>query len=454
METLRQGAGPEPEVAAPAPGGWRAWRITLAVLALALHAGLFWAAVQQQSALTDDSIQYLRLADNWVEQGVFSQAYGAPYAPDLQRTPGYPAFLIALGRYVPVVLLFQHMLVLLSALLVWRILQGRVPDRIAEIGGWLYALMPYPAIFASMVLSETLFIALLLAATWQLLAGLEGPKWRPLIAGMGLLALAALVRPVALPLLYIAAVYLLWLLWRRPAFRRPALGLALALPVLLLLPWMLRNEAVGGRMTLSVMGDMGLLHGRLGGLAAYRDRAPIDELTLYRYGDSLASAETGLPALRTYYAPHQAHETELYPPAVRGITWAYFLAHPADALLFTLRNLTEMFKGVGHGWALALTRMPKVAALLAGWQGLMNAAMFICVLFGLRVWRQIPAWWWACGIASAAVLLISAAAWADGRYRVVIDPLLLLMGMWTYASLTPYVNRRVRTLSAHVPHKR
>ena len=129
METLRQGAGPEPEIAGPKGAAWYGWRITLGILVLALHVGLFLAAWRQGSALTDDSIQYLRLADNWVEQGVFSQAYGAPYVPDLQRTPGYPAMLVALGRHVPLVLLLQHMLVLLSALLVWRILKGRVPDR-------------------------------------------------------------------------------------------------------------------------------------------------------------------------------------------------------------------------------------------------------------------------------------------------------------------------------------
>lgn len=454
METLRQGAGPEPEIAAPKGAAWRGWRITLGILVLALHVGLFLAAWRQGSALTDDSIQYLRLADNWVAQGVFSQAYGAPYVPDLQRTPGYPAMLVALGRHVPLALLLQHMLVLLSALLVWRILKGRVPDHLAELGGWLYALMPYPAIFASMVLSETLFIVVFLAAVWQILEGLDGPRWRALVVGMGLLALAALVRPVALPLLYLAAAFLLWRAVRRPEFRGLALLLALALPAALLLPWMLRNGAVGGRVTLSVMDDMGMLHGRLGGLAAYRDRAPLDELSLYRYGDSLASAETGLPGLRTYYAPHQAHETELYPAAVRGITWRYWLAHPIDGLLFTMRNLTEMFKGVGHGWALALTRVPKVAAALAGWQGLMNAAMFMLALFGLRLWRQLPAWWWTCAVTVAAVLLASAAAWADGRYRVVIDPLLLAMALWTYSALTPWLNRRVRTLSAHIPKRR
>jgi Dolichyl-phosphate-mannose-protein mannosyltransferase len=451
MEALRQGTRPEPEIAGRISPGLR---LTLAILVLILHVGLLGAAWRGGSALTDDSIQYLRLADNWVEQGVFSQAYGAPYVPDLQRTPGYPALLVALGRQVPLVLLFQHMLTLLSALLVWRILKGRVPDHLAEIGGWLYALMPYPAIFASMVLSETLFIAVLLVAVWQLLDGLEGPRWRALVAGMGWLALAALVRPVALPLLYLALAFLLWRCLRRPEFRRPALLLALVLPVALLLPWMLRNGAIGGRATLSVMDDMGMLHGRLGGLAAYRDRAPLDELTLYRYGDSLASAETGLPGLRAYYAPHQAHETELYPAAVRGITWRYFAAHPIDALLFTFRNLTEMFKGVGHGWALALTRVPKVAAALASWQGILNAAMFICALFGLRLWRQLPAWWWTCAVAVGAVLLTSAAAWADGRYRVVVDPLLLLMAVWTFAALTPWLNRRVRTLSAHIPKRR
>lgn len=454
METLPEGARPEPGISGPDGGSWRAWRITLAVLALALHVGLYVAALLNQTSLTDDSIQYLRLADNWVEQGTFSQGYAAPYVPDMQRTPGYPAFLVALGRYIPLVLLCQHMLVLLSALLVWRILRGRVPDRYAEIGGWLYALMPYPAIFASMVLSETLFITLLLAATWQLLAGLEGARGRSLVLGMGLLALAALVRPVALPLLYLAAAYLAFLVWRRPAFRSPALLLAVVLPAGLLLPWMLRNQAVGGRMTLSVMGDMGMLHGRLGGLGAYRDRAPYDEMTLYRYGDSLAGAEVGLPALRTYYGAVQTHETELYDPAVGRITWAYFLAHPIDAVLFTFGNLTEMFKGVGLGWATALTRSPKVAALLAGWQGLCNAALFITVLFALRVWRQIPGWWWTCGVAAGVVLIVSAAAWADGRYRVVVDPWLLLMGVWSYAALSPYVNRRVRPLSARTRHRR
>ena len=179
-----------------------------------------------------------------------------------------------------------------------------------------------------------------------------------------------------------------------------------------------------------------MLHGRLGGLAAWQDGKGADEHGLSMYGDSIAAGKVGLRGLRTYYSNSQTHETELYAEGVGGMTVGYFLAHPVDAVGFELWSLWQMLKGVGYGWALALTQSAAVAIGLAGLQLLLNLGMYIGFVMALvRYGRRIPGWLWVCVVSVVVVLLVSAAAWADGRYRVVIDPLLVCIVGWERAQL-------------------
>lgn len=422
-------------------GGYDWLRPTLlGVIVAAMHGYCIWSALANRSYLTDDSVQYLTLAENLADQGIFSQCYTPPYVADLQRTPGYPVFLILLGRLPWLVIVAQHLLVLATAWFLYRLARDLYGERIGGMGARLYLLQPYPVVLASYVLSETLFIFLLVGGLWAYLRFWRGDGWRWLAGGLALLGLAALVRPVGLPLLGLGAVLAMG---RATVLRKQwaaQWGLAVIVPLLVVGPWLWRNHDLSGRVVFSTMGDMGMLHGRLGGLEAWRTGQPMDEQAYYMAGDSVAAMRMGLAAIRQYPAGTQTHETEQLADGMGQLTYSFYWQHPWDALCFQARNIWEMAKGLGYGWALELTQSGPAALAMAGVQGIWNLLMYLGLL--LALWR-IREWghpeWLAFGVV-AVVLLVSAAAWADGRYRMVVDPFILLSVL--------FILRRQERLSA------
>jgi 4-amino-4-deoxy-L-arabinose transferase-like glycosyltransferase len=408
------------------------WNITLlGVVVLAMHGYFLGAALYHRTYLTDDSIQYLTLAENLAHEGVFSQSFSAPYVPDLQRTPGYPVFLYLLGRDPALILIVQHLLVLGAVWFLYRAAREMYGARVAGAGAKIYLLQPYPIILASYVLSETLFIFLLLGGFWAYLRFWKGGGWSMLAIALGAVALAALVRPVALPLLVLAGLLALAHLYRLQHQRFLQAIVATLVPVLILGPWYWRNHAHSGKWTFSTMGEMGMLHGRLGALETWRTDGEMNEHQFYMAGDSVAALEMGLQHIRQYPEGKQTHETEQLAGGMGWLTLGFFLKHPWDAFRFELRCFWEMFTGVGYGWGRELILSKPVAMGFAGLQLLCNVFMYLGALLAMVRWREwtgpqkFTLW------AIAVVLLVSAAGWADGRYRMVVDPLLMVLAMFT-----------------------
>jgi hypothetical protein len=285
-------------------------------------------------------------------------------------------------------------------------------------------------IMASYILSETLFIFLLVGAFWMYVRYWKGESWKTIGMALAALSVAALVRPVALPLLILATLLAIALVYRHQQHRLVKAAVATLVPVLILGPWYLRNHQQAGEWTFSTMGEMGMLHGRLGALEAGRTGKERHEHQFYMAGDSVAALELGLPNIRHYPEGKQTHETEQLASGMGRLTLSFFLRHPLDAFLFELRSFGEMFMGIGYGWARELTLSKSAAAVSAGLQLLCNVFMYLGVLLAIvrrREWtgaEKIAFW------TVVVVLSVSAAAWADGRYRMVIDPLLLMLVMF------------------------
>ena len=118
-------------------------------------------------------------------------------------------------------------------------------------------------------------------------------------------------------------------------------------------------------------------------------------------------------------------------PGMTGITLTFFLNHPWDAFRFECWTIWQMCKGIGYGWAKDLTHSQVAGIAFAGLQLLCNAAIFIGMLLA---WIRRKEWSGAERIVfwtAIVLLLVSSAVWADGRYRMVVDPLLLMLTMFT-----------------------
>src|SRR5204862_3367923 len=116
------------------------------------------------------------------------------------RAPGYPLLIATCGGNVRAIRLAQAALDTSTALAAYLLARRWLAPRASFIAALLVALNPFLIYFSGLILSETLFIALL--AWGMLLITLPiaaGQRTRPLpIFGMLLLALSILVRPSVL----------------------------------------------------------------------------------------------------------------------------------------------------------------------------------------------------------------------------------------------------------------
>lgn len=223
-----------------------------AILILALVLRLGWITyyyAQHGTALPyDDEVLHWSLATNLVQHGSLATDDGR-YAA---RMPVYPLLLATCaplgdGAGVVAARVVQALLGTLTVLVALRWARAAAGARAGIVAGLLAACDPFQIFFANLLLTETLFTLLLLAAlaaTWRLMTASVLDRWALLILALAG-ALAILTRPSV-----VLFIPVLWLLgfWCLAVVPRRALAILICPPVLLLLllPWGLRNRAVLG----------------------------------------------------------------------------------------------------------------------------------------------------------------------------------------------------------------
>ena len=244
------------------------------LLAAALAVRLAWAATQP---VTDEAIEqlpdqaeYLALGRNLLHgQGL--KFFDPRFAEEVWafRTPGYPLLIAACGGSVRAVRVVQALLdtsTVLAAYVLARRWLGRWPSLVAA---GVVAANPFLVYFTGLILTETLFTAML---AWGMVlvvrvpeterpAGREAEGGRPAAVGWGatflwllgalLLVLSILVRQsaIALPLVLAVAAALVNRRHGAPYHRRwplPVGATVVLLTLLVLLPWAWRNYRVLG----------------------------------------------------------------------------------------------------------------------------------------------------------------------------------------------------------------
>jgi hypothetical protein len=186
-----------------------------------------------------DTNSYLEPGRNLLLHGRFI----ADGVPDLLRTPGYSIFLAmtSLGG-LSAAAVANLILSVFSVFLVWRLGRAVFDDeRIALGAAWIFALEPISVIFSFVLLSETLFLALLLLSLERLAIFLREHQLRALAVGGLWLAAATLVRPVTyyLPVVLSLGLFLVLARVRGLRWKAPAVLLISVLPWLA--AWQIRN---------------------------------------------------------------------------------------------------------------------------------------------------------------------------------------------------------------------
>ena len=225
------------------------WGRLAAVLlvALVLRLGLAFALPADIDALPDQG-EYLQLARSLLDGdglALVDERYATPQTLLAYRAPGYPAFVAALGANVTAVRVGQALLDTSTALATFLLARRWLGDGPGLFAALLVALNPFLAYFSTLILSETLYTALLM---WGLVGvarvGRRGGGWW--WAGMVLLALSCLVRPSGIGLAVVLGIASAFLPGRHPfavhsRWPIPAGFTSILVVGVVLLPWAVRN---------------------------------------------------------------------------------------------------------------------------------------------------------------------------------------------------------------------
>lgn len=240
-----------------------------AVLALALLARLGWGLSRPTDDATIDLLPdqrgYLELARNLLDGAGLNCMDEARFGDQVlyaARTPGYPAFVALCGGSVRIVRIAQALLDTSTALAVYLLacrLLLRQPAPL--LAATLVAFNPFLVYFSALLLTETLYTAML---AWGMVLLLHRRMWA---LGAVLLALGILVRPSGLGLpVVLSACAVVAREPLRPAgslqrpgtlWSRAALAgiIAAILTIAALFPWAWRNDRVLGRWLWSTSND-------------------------------------------------------------------------------------------------------------------------------------------------------------------------------------------------------
>lgn len=252
-------------------------------------------AAPQAGFLTADSDLYIRLAKNLVGS-YFDQHFEAGAHGALLRTPGYPAFCAPfyhLGLAPGGILITQAVLgALIPVLTLWFALMVTGSVFFAGLAGFLSAISPSGIGLCGLIMSDLLLAVMFGAGICLLYLGVirNSAKWI-LLAGL-VFAGASMVKPILVGWSAVMApVYYLFCRGENRPANWKALGMAVAIQLVVLGLWCTRNYAYEKVFTLSSASTLNL-HGMLkprveewvkaGGLpenqAVSRNRAQTNEM--------------------------------------------------------------------------------------------------------------------------------------------------------------------------------
>lgn len=191
----------------------------------------------------NDSGGYVATAHVLLEEGRFASP--GVHEPQSYLMPVYPMFLagvIAVTRDVRWAVFLQAILAGFSAILIWKI-GSAVSLRVGVGAALLFAADPVGIFYSTVILTETLFIFLLLFSAYVYIRYFDGHAGWFFLNGI-ILGIATLTRPTALVVLPVLAA-VMWLYSKKHIRRVIACVFMITAGfVMIVFPWMLRNKVL------------------------------------------------------------------------------------------------------------------------------------------------------------------------------------------------------------------
>ena len=236
-----------------------------------------WIRRPDRVILRSDALAITRLATNLAP----TEFHQHSRAPEALRTPCIRSsrfFLRVFGPHPWIVLLAQVVLDSLACALLFATLEKFIPRFAAFLAALFYAFDPFLVFLSVTLMSEVLFVfACVVALRFLAIAverRFEPPSLIPLAAAAMAFGLASLVRPIAMYLPVVLCPFLLVSLRDRPRLALKVASVFAIVFVATLSPWMARNLASFGAISLSTSGPYNLLVWNVGPMEMTRTGRP------------------------------------------------------------------------------------------------------------------------------------------------------------------------------------
>ena len=286
-----------------------------------------------------DSILYERIALNILDGNGYSVAIAPPFSPNSTMVPGYSSFIAGIyavfGRAPYAVVIIQVILSLglIAGIMWWG--ARRFSARTGLLAGIFLLFNLCFAFYSVQIMSDILFLCLLLPALWFVLDFFQGRI--PVRSGLGagiFFGLAALTRPIALyfPLL----IPFLFIINRPTRGRLAGYGVLLLAHMVVITPWFVRNRVVFGRLFFSTVQSFNLSHQHAAPIKATLEGKDVNE----------AERDLEQEAFARYGEPKNEAENFIYPGRE---SLRYILSHPVPYAGLYFAGFLKTLLPVGFG---------------------------------------------------------------------------------------------------------
>lgn len=389
-----------------------------------------------------DAADYDRHATSIAAGDGFADSQFAP-GPTAFRPPVYPIALAAVhevGAGWTAERLLGALLGMVTVLLIFVIAKRLWGHRVAVVAGVFTAVFPPLVTLSASLLSEVLFLPLILAALLAVLEYRDSALLRWAVVAGVLCGLAILTRTVGVPIVLALALGV----WTaRPRFTRAGLAAPAVLvlaTIVVLSPWMIRNTSTFDRWVGLGTGGGYALAGTYS--AESRDRAT-------HPGQPFSPNQ-----LRTYRPLFEARSLDevQFTSRLQDDGIDYIRSHPsylAETIAWNTLRVFELardsdFESRFAGsqlQALGLERLASPLVFLGGLYAVLILALVgAAAQVGLLSSRRAPLFVWAI---PALLLLPALAIYGIPRYRAPIDPfLVMLASVGLVAAFDRWADRR------------
>jgi 4-amino-4-deoxy-L-arabinose transferase-like glycosyltransferase len=254
------------------------WYVALAAAVMKLTLGLFLFLSYPQGVFeSSDSLEYHQLAVNLTEHKAFSRSPLLPLEPETIRTPGYPVMISSLYEVIGVhpfgVIPVQVVLSTVTILAAASIASILFHPQAGLLAAILLAADPLSTYYAQVMLTETLFCTALTLCVLCLVYAFKSPSYRyPIAAGL-CLVVATYTRPTSYYLGAVFPLILLFVVGRSRGWQQASASSAVMLAVYVLLVggWQVRNYVQTGSLEFSQAKNQYLLIAHAAAIVAHRD---------------------------------------------------------------------------------------------------------------------------------------------------------------------------------------